>query len=291
MEVIIDTSLVKRLIATQFPQWADVPIKPVEKQGWDNRTFRLGNNMLIRLPSAQRYALKVEIEQQWLPKLAPHLPLEIPVPLAMGNPSHEYPWHWSIYKWIDGEAASLDRISDLNQCAQSLAEFLRVLESIDATGGPSTGPHNFYRGGPLKTYDDQTKQAIDILKDKIDGQTITNIWDTALSSQWQKKPVWVHGDIEADNLLVKDGNLNAVIDFGGLGVGDPACDLAIAWTFFKDESRAIFRNSLSLDDDTWARGRGWALWKALIVCAELTGTDNKKIEKYKRVLGEVIKGK
>ncbi len=287
-KIAINTSLVKRLIASQFPQWAELAINPVEKQGWDNRTFHLGNTMLVRLPSAERYAEKVEIEQRWLPKLAPHFPLQVPVPVAMGKPSPEYPWHWSIYKWIDGETASRDRISNLNQFAQSLAQFLTALESIDATNGPPAGPHNFYRGGSLKIYDSQTREAINLLQDKIDTQAATAIWNTALSSEWHKKLVWVHGDIEQDNLLVKDGTLHAVIDFGGLGVGDPACDLAIAWSLLDKDSRKAFRQILQLDDDTWARGRGWALWKALIVCAQLPGTDSKKIEKYKRVLDEIL---
>lgn len=286
--ITITTSLVKNLISTQFPQWDHLPIKPVEKQGWDNRTFRLGHNMLIRLPSAKRYALKVEIEQQWLPKLAPHLPLQIPVPLAMGKPSQEYPWHWSIYKWIDGKTASLDHITDLKQFARSLAQFLIALESIDATDGPPAGPHNFYRGGPLTIYDTQTREAINLLKNKIDTQKASNLWDIALSSEWQKKPVWVHGDIEQDNLLVKDGKLHAVIDWGGMGIGDPACDLAIAWTLFDDESRKIFRDSTALDNNTWARECGWALWKTLIVCAQPPEADSRKIKKYKKVLNIIL---
>src|SRR4051812_13599063 len=156
----IDVSLVGRLVATQFPHWADLPIEPVEFGGWDNRTFHLGRDMTGRLPSAAAYALQVEKEHRWLPKLAPLLPLPIPVPLAMGRPADAYPWHWSVYRWLDGEIATIERIADLPQFATTLAEFLIALQRIDAAGGPPPGRHNFFRGGPLTVYDGETRQAI-----------------------------------------------------------------------------------------------------------------------------------
>lgn len=284
----IDVSLVCRLLAKQFPQWADLPIKPVAVGGWDNRTFHLGEQMLVRMPSAEAYAMKVQKEQLWLPGLAPLLPLSIPTPLAMGEPGEGYPWRWSVYRWIEGETASIEHITDLSQFAVALAEFLSALERIDATDGPIAGPHNFYRGGPLSTYDAETRQAILILGDKIDTELVTIIWDTALASTWTTAPVWVHGDISTGNLLIRKGKLSAVIDFGGLGIGDPACDLAIAWTLFKGESREAFRTALPLDKDTWARGRGWTLWKALIIYAGLPGTNPLERENSKRVLEEVL---
>lgn len=287
-KVYIDVSLVCRLIVAQFPQWESLPIKPIKVGGWDNRTFHLGEHMTVRLPSAACYAPQVEKEHRWLPKLAPYLPLAIPVPLAMGKPVEGYPWHWSIYKWLDGETASVENIADLCQFAIALAEFLNVLQKIDATGGPMAGPHNFYRGRPLSTYDAEARQAISILGDEIDTELVTRVWDTALASAWQGLPVWVHGDISISNLLVEKGQMSAVIDFGSMGIGDPACDLVIAWTLFKGESRDAFRAELSLDNATWARARGWALWKALIVCARLPGTNPLEIENSKRILGEVL---
>ena len=284
----IDVALVHRLIAVQFPQWVDLTIKPVEFSGWDNRTFHLGKHMSVRLPSAEKYSAKVEIEQRWLPKFAPLLPVQIPTPLAMGKPSAEYPWQWSVYQWIEGETASLDRINDLPQFATKLGEFLVALQKIDGTGGPLAGAHNFYRGGNLATYDTETRQSIAALTDKIDTNIVTGIWNEALDSKWQQPPVWVHGDVAVGNLLVNNGQLNAVIDFGGLGVGDPACDLVMTWTFFKGESRDAFRTAINLDANTWARARGWALWKALIVCAELPGTNTREIEKSWLVLKEVL---
>lgn len=288
IKVLIDVPLVQRLISMQFSQWADLPIKPVAVGGWDNRTFHLGEHMLVRMPSAEEYAMKVEKEQLWLPKLAPHLLLSIPMPLAMGEPGEGYPWRWSVYRWIEGETASIGSIADLCQFATSLAEFLKALQRIDVTGGPVAGPHNFYRGGLLSTYDAETRQAILILGDKIDTELVTTLWDTALTSTWKAPPVWVHGDISAGNLLVREGKLSAVIDFGGLGIGDPACDLAIAWTLFKGESREAFRAALLLDNDTWARGRGWTLWKALIVYAGLPGTNSLERENSKRVFEEIL---
>ena len=279
----IDASLVRRLIAGQFPQWADLPIKPVEFSGWDNRTFHLGEQMTARFPSADEYSKQVEKEQFWLPKLAPLLPLKIPIPLAMGKPGEGYPWHWSVYSWLDGKTASLEGIDDVRQFASSLAEFLVALQKIDTTGGPMAGAQNFYRGGSLAVYDIETRQAIKALGDNPNAKIMTEVWDAALSSTWQSSPVWVHGDIAVGNLLVSGGQLSAVIDFGQLGVGDPACDLAIAWTFFTGESRDVFRAALKLDTATWARGRGWALWKTL--CAPLPGTSPLEIQ---RIIREVL---
>ena len=284
----INTSLVQKLISIQFPQWADLAITPVEQDGWDNRTFHLGSNMSIRLPSAAHYADKVQKEQYWLPRLAPHLPLHIPTPIAMGNPTQDYPFHWSIYRWIEGAIASRKNVSDMNQFAIDLAHFLSALQHIDTTNGPIAGEHNFYRGGLLKIYDAETQQAIEKINDKIDSALIQNIWQSALTHSWNNLPVWIHGDIAPSNLLVKNGRLTAVIDFGGLGIGDPACDYAIAWTFFDDESRNRFRTALAVDDDTWNRARGWALWKALITYAELPGTNSPEKEKAKCVINEII---
>ena len=169
-----------------------------------------------------------------------------------------------------------------------LAEFLTALQRIDVSRGPEAGSHNFYRGDPLRTYNYETREAIAILGSKIDADAVMKVWDTALASTWQRRPVWIHGDIVAENLLVEKGRLSAVIDSGCLGVGDPACDLAIAWTFFKGKGRDTFRKSLQLDEDTWARGRGWALWKALIICASLPGTNPLEVEKSWQIIEEVL---
>ncbi|MDQ6422243.1 aminoglycoside phosphotransferase family protein [Paenibacillus sp. LHD-117] len=284
----INVALVSRLIAEQFPEWAHLPVKPVELSGWDNRTFCLGPDMSVRLPSAEGYAAQVEKEQQWLPRLARHLPLPIPAPLAKGAPSREYPWHWSVYRWIDGENASIDRIDDLNEFAEQLSRFLNALQMIDTSGGPPPGLHNFYRGGSVSVYDEQTRNAITALRDQIDTEAATAVWETAIQTTWNRPPVWVHGDVHPTNMLVKEGRLSAVIDFGCSAVGDPACDLTIAWTFFAKESRAIFRAGLKLDDHTWSRARGWALWKALITIADPANANPIKIKEARRTINEIF---
>ncbi|CEG57282.1 aminoglycoside phosphotransferase family protein [Legionella fallonii] len=286
--LVINDTLVRHLVATQFPQWKNLPVRPVARSGWDNRTFHLGNEMLVRMPSDAEYALQVDKEQRWLPKLAPKLPLPIPTPLALGEPAVEYPWHWSVYQWIDGEAAASAPINNLKKFATDLAQFLAALEQIDSTDGPLAGPHSFYRGGPLQTYDAETRQALEVLRDSIDVNTASEVWEAALATHWHDSPVWVHGDISVGNLLVKDGQLNAVIDFGQLAVGDPACDLAISWTLFKDESREAFRSTINLDADTWARGRAWTLWKALICAANLTNSNAAEATQALRIINEVL---
>jgi aminoglycoside phosphotransferase (APT) family kinase protein len=287
-DVVIDEPLVRRLIAKQFPYWADLPIRLVALSGWDNRTFHLGERMLVRMPSRACYAIQVEKEHRWLPRLAPLLPLPIPAPLAMGEPGEDYPWRWSVYRWLRGETAAPERISDMRQFARELGEFLLALQRIDPIGGPAPGPHNFYRGGPLTTYDAEVRQAITALKRTIDADAAMEAWEEALSANWQGAPMWFHGDVSAGNLLVDRGRLSSVIDFGQLGVGDPACDLSIAWTLFTDERRDVFRASLEPDPAMWARGRGWALWKALIVASGLTETNAIEAEKPLRIIEEVL---
>jgi aminoglycoside phosphotransferase (APT) family kinase protein len=284
----IDAVLVARLVAEQFPQWAGLPIRPVTLGGWDNRTFHLGERMTVRLPSAGRYAVQVEKEQRWLPRLAPGLPLPIPVPLAMGEPGQGYPWPWSIYGWLDGETASAAAIDDRLRFATDLAGFLSALQRIDATGGPAAGPHTFWRGGPLATYDAETRTAIAALDGRIDARALTAVWQAALAAAWDGPPVWAHGDMAAGNLLVEGGRLSAVIDFGCSCVGDPACDLAIAWTFFEGGAREAFRAALPLDPGTWARGRGWTLWKALIVYAALPGANPLDADKSGRIIADLV---
>jgi aminoglycoside phosphotransferase (APT) family kinase protein len=263
----IDESLARRLIDSQFPQWARLPITAVELDGWDNRSFRLGCELTVRLPSGNWYAQQVEKEQHWLPVLAPQLPLPIPSPVAKGEPDAEFPYPWSVYRWLDGEPASTARIRDLGDFATTLARFLNALGRVDATNGPTPGQHNFFRGGPLGTYEEETIDAIAALADEIPVEDVKRVWADAAATPWGRDPVWIHGDVAASNLLVRDGRLAAVLDFGSSGVGDPACDTVIAWTFLSRSSRDRFRAERDLDSGTWSRGRGWALWKALITLA------------------------
>jgi len=284
----INASLVKQLIGIQFPQWSDLTIQPIELNGWDNNTFRLGEEMSVRLPSAEWYSAQVEKEHRWLPKLAPCLPLTIPIPLAMGAPSELYPWHWSIYRWIEGEPATIERIADLIEFAKSLAQFLTALQQIDPTDGPVPGPQNFYRGGDLAVYDSETRQAIQKLGSKVDAKAATKVWEAALRATWLGSPVWFHGDVATGNLLVRNGRLSAVIDFGSSGVGDPACDLVIAWTLFSGDCREAFRSVMTADAAAWRRGRGWALWKALITLAGTIESSPKRAAEASKVIDEVL---
>ncbi|WP_438351755.1 aminoglycoside phosphotransferase family protein [Paenibacillus sp. FA6] len=260
----INKELVSRLIQAQFPQWSYLPIVPVKNSGHDNRTFHLGDEMSVRLPSKECYVPQVEKEMFWLPKLNFHLSLPISTPLVQGVPAEGYPWPWTVNKWIEGETVSYDNVGDLHQFAIDLARFLKELQAIDSTGGPFSGAHNFHRGGSLSVYNEETKAALRNLNSLVESDLFHDIWETALQSEWTKKPVWVHGDVAPGNLLVNGGKLCAVIDFGILGIGDPACDLAMAWTFFDDESRKSLFTEMECDEGTWNRARGWALWKALI---------------------------
>ena len=264
-EVDIDASLVGRLLAAQFPRWADLPVEPIRSAATDNAIYRLGADMAVRLPRVQGAVGQVEKEHRWLPRLAPCLPLAIPVPLAKGMPGEGYPWHWSVYRWLEGENATIERIADPRQAARGLARFVAALQRIDPAGGPTPGEHNFFRGVSLAMRDAPTRAAISSLRGTLDADAATAAWEVALRAPaWDGPPVWIHGDLQSGNLLAQRGRLCAVIDFGGLGVGDPACDLTVAWNLFSAETRDVFRAALTVDDATWERGRGWALSVGLI---------------------------
>ncbi len=284
----IDTELVRELICSQFPNWAHLKIEPVQPAGWDNRSFRLGTNLVVRLPSAARYSPQVDKEQRWLPHLAARLELPIPSPVERGAPGYGYPWSWSILRWIEGDTASLERISDPVRFARDLAGFLRNLHAIDASGGPRAGSHSFHRGGDLRVYDAETRRTLEERRGELDVEHAEQIWDLALGSQFESAPVWLHGDLAADNLLVRNGVLSGVIDFGCCAVGDPACDLTIAWTFLPDEARTAFREELALDPETWRRARGWALWKALITLDPTAAPSPTASERALRVIEELL---
>ncbi len=273
-ETHIDTPLVRRLLAAQFPKWADLRLEKVDSGGTDNTIYRLGNDLAVRLPRLLSASGQVDKELRWLPTLGPHLPLEVPVPLAAGMPSEEYTWHWSIVPWIKGEVASIERIENPHQAAASLGHFISALHQIDATGGPRSGVHNSFRGVPLIMRDTETREAIAKLAKIFNANALTAAWESALQApEWHGPDVWVHGDLYSGNLLAEKGRLSAVIDFGLLGVGDPACDLMVAWTLLPAEARDTFRSALSVDDATWARGRGWALSFGLIALAYYMNTN------------------
>lgn len=281
----IDAELVAALIADQAPHWAALPVRPVPDGGWSNRTFRLGDTLVVRLPSAERYVAQVDKEQRWLPRLAPFLPLPIPLPRLHGKPGHGYPWPWAVYDWIAGTPPSGDATTDV-ALARELATFLGALHGLAADGGPPAGAHNFHRGGDLAIYDDEARAAFAVL---ADGPAATALWVEALASSWSRPAVWLHGDVSAGNLLLRDGRLAAVIDFGNSAIGDPACDLVAAWTLFSGAAREAFVAGLPYDSPTWARARGWALWKAAIT---VTGRDpnRRHLAVAERVLADLLAG-
>ena len=285
----IDSAVPRRLIASQFPQWAELPISPVDLDGWDNRTFRLGDELLIRMPSGAWYAKQVEKEQRWLPVLAPRLPLPIPVPVARGEPGDGFPYPWSVYRWLDGEVAATARVRDPVEFASALAGFLTALGGVDAAGGPEPGEHNFFRGGPLGHYEAEALVAIESLGSEIPRDAVQRAWEDAMRTSWERDPVWFHGDVAVGNLLVRDGRLAGVLDFGSSGVGDPACDLVIAWTYLEGAARDRFREAVGADAGTWSRGRGWALWKALITLeGALAAGDEAAAAAPRRDIGEIL---
>jgi aminoglycoside phosphotransferase (APT) family kinase protein len=259
-ELDIDVSLVRQLVAEQFPQWLDLPVARVPSAGTDNAIFRLGDDLAVRMPRRQNSTPQIDKEQRWLPRFAPHLPLAIPAPIARGEPAHGFPWRWSVLRWLDGRDGHATANADSRDTALSLAAFVTALARIDPADGPPAGPHNFYRGAPLVQRDGYVRRAIAQSAHEIDAKAATRAWDAALAAPpWHGAPTWLHGDLAPGNLLFRNDRLVAVLDFGCLGVGDPACELIVAWNLLSADTRAVYRAALAPDDATWARGRGWAL--------------------------------
>lgn len=292
MAMDITSLLVKRLIKEQFPQWKDEPIHPVAQQGHDHRTFRLGSKMSVRLPSGREYVSQITNEQTCLFFLAPYFPhIDIPLPIALGKPSKGYPWAWGIYNWIEGESANKVSFEQeaLVPLAKEIAQFIKRLHTIPTLKAPAPGKQNFYRGSHPSIYQDQFVGAME----KLEFEWINKakeVWKRSSFSYWHKEPVWVHGDISPANLIVKEKHLSAVIDFGLICAGDPACDLSIAWTFFDKQSREAFIQQVGLDRATWERAAAWTLWKAVITLADAlhSGDPKERGIKQRAIIKEVI---
>jgi aminoglycoside phosphotransferase (APT) family kinase protein len=249
--------------------------------------------VVVRLPRHADYAPQIEKEFAWLPKLASRLPLEIPVPLAIGKPSDAFGLPWAVYEWIDGDVALPERVSNLRDFATDFATFIRALHRIEVTQDaektlrPSCD--NGHRGGLLSAYSPQITEACSLLRDKADVGAVEAVWQRALDAAHANPPVWVHGDLSVGNMLVREGKLVAVIDFGNMAIGDPACDLVLAWNVFDTQARLAFRDALELDDDTWVRGRAWALWKAVIIAAELDESNAYESRDPWRVIDTILR--
>ena len=274
-ELDVGVELVRRLLAEQFPDWTELALEAVLPLGTDNANFRLGDELLVRLPRRPRTSVTLEKERRWLPRLAPHLPIAVPLPVADGVATNGYPFAWSVYRWLPGENATVSRIADPAQLAHDLAGLIAALWRIDAKDGPAPGEHNFFRGEPLSARDHAMRVGTATLAGALDADAVTAMWDDALAAPgWEGPPVWIHGDLDARNLLVQDGRLSAVIDWGSAGVGDPACDVMVAWKMLPPGARDAFRKALDVDDATWRRARGWALSQAIGALAYYTEETN-----------------
>ncbi len=292
-ELIIGVSVVRQLIATQFPQWAELPIQPVASTGTDNTLFKLGDEMVVRFPRVEWAVPQVYKEHQWLPVLASNLTTPISTPLALGKPAFGYLWQWSVQRWIEGTNAIVTDVHDDDEVAYALGRFVHELHALDAHLGPVAGAHNFHRGVPLVARDSATLAALDASREFVDVDTLRRIWQEALAlPPWSDDGVWVHGDLAPGNVLIHGGELVAVIDFGGLGVGDPAVDMLIAWNYLSPRARQRFRQTVKVDEATWHRGRAWALSVAVIQLPYYYHTNptlrDNSLHTIAAVLGDVL---
>ncbi|MFC0027914.1 aminoglycoside phosphotransferase family protein [Micromonospora chaiyaphumensis] len=253
-EVRTDATLVRRLVGGQFPQWADRPVTPVPSGGTSNAIYRLGDDLAIRLPRIADAVEQVTFEHEWLPVLASSLPVAVPQPCAVGRPAEGYPWPWAIHRWVDGVHPTEGNV-DPRRFAANLGAVVAGLQRADTAGGRAG-----YRSGPLSGRDGYLREWTEAARGVVDTDAVLAIWEDALAAPaWAGPPVWTHGDLLAGNVLVRDGRLCALIDFGAAGVGDPACDAMAAWALLDSDSREVFRETAGFDDAAWARGKGWAL--------------------------------
>ena len=285
----VDTSaeLVRTLLSRQLPQWSELPLVRVESYGTDHAIYRLGEELAVRMPRIGWAAGQAEKEATWLPRLRSSLPLAVPVPLALGVPDAGYPFPWAVYEWIPGRPIDLEH-DDLVSAAEQLGAFAVALRSCDATGAPARQRGS--RGSPLTDLDEPFRRALTELGARTDERRARVLWDESLAAEkWQEPETWLHGDLLPGNLLVEGGRLAAVIDFGGLNVGDPACDLQPAWNVFSGSSRDAFRAAMELDDAAWLRGRGWVLYQTVMALPYYWDTNAGIVKQASRALAEVLR--
>ncbi len=282
-EVSVDLSLVRRLLADQFPHLRREPVAILESTGTVNAICRIGQDLYARLPRVAAWAESLSRELTWLPRLAPHLSLSVPTPIGQGRPTAAYPFAWAIYTWLDGSPYSDELVTEERQTALDLADFIQQLRSIDAEGAPRAGR------APLAELDQITRSAIVGSRDSIDAEIAIAAWEQSLEApRWSGKPLWIHSDLLRPNLLLEDGKLSAVIDFGGVGAGDPAADIIAAWSVFGKAGREAFRRALGVDDDTWRRARGYALHQASMIIPYYRKTNPSFVDSAIRTVREVL---
>lgn len=260
-EVEISDDVVRRLLADQLPDRSGLPLVRLDTWGTDHVIYRLGDDLAVRLPKIEWAGAQGDKEQRWLPVLAPHLPVEVPAPVFVGGPAEGYPFRWYVSPWLSGQNPGPD--DDLRQMAVDLAGFVLALEAVDCSGAPTPVPGQ--RGGPLEPADASARERAEQLRGETDVDALLAVWDAGrLAPAWAGPPRWVHGDLMDGNLLVRDGRLAGVIDWGGLKAGDPAVELMVAWSLFDAGSRDTYRAALGFADDAmWLRGRAWAVEAAV----------------------------
>ena len=282
-EVTVDAALVRNMISEQFPQWSQLEVKKIRPSGTVNTIYRLGDEMYVRLPRLETGVSALQKELQWLPHLVDKVTLSVPSPIAQGDPTDEYPFHWAVYKWLHGETFNLELI-DAIDTAKRLANFVSQLRMVDSTDAPRS-----LRCLPLQKSDDLVGSTIRQLRGVIDTDAVMVLWDTCLKSPcWDGVSVFTHGDLLPSNLLVYQNRLNAIIDFGSLGVGDPAVDVIPAWSVFENDDREAFRTALDVDDATWTRAKGLALRQALLIIPYYPETNPQFVELAKRTVERVL---
>jgi aminoglycoside phosphotransferase (APT) family kinase protein len=286
-ELATDVALARRLLSTQFPAWSDLPLERVLADSTDNDMYRLGADMAVRLPRRASAELPLDKEHEWLRHLAPYLTAAVPMPIAMGAPESGYPYRWSVVQWIQGELPP----RDMNEpaFARDVARFVRALHALDASAGPEPGAHNFWRGVPLAVHDTTMRQRFEWLSDLPEIDALVAEWDAALTlPPCACAPVWIHGDLQRGNLLIRDGRLAGVLDWSALAVGDPAGDLSLAWNFLGPDARAAYREAMAADNASWARGRAWALIEGVLALSYYRGRNEAIAQDGRRAIAAVL---
>lgn len=272
----INVELARTVLSSHATEWAELPIKPIKSTGTDNALFMLGNDSVLRIPKRESAVILLEKELNWLPTLR-GLPLAVPELLYHGKTKQELSFDFGIFRWMHGQIASPDQIVDSKQAASDLAEFLVALRDVNTLHAPRAGQQNNNRGVSLVDLSENVVSSIDILADEINAVDAQRLWERVCSTPSAINPVWVHGDLKADNMIAVDGVLVGVIDWGLSAVGDPAVDFAAAWTWVEPESRELFRWVCQIEENDWQRAKGWALYCAVIALSYYRGRSHEAL--------------
>ena len=283
-QIDLDEGIVRGLLERQFPELAQRELRRDPSSGTVNAMFRLGDDLVVRLPFVEWGSADIEFEQRWLPRLVTGLTIPIPTVLHEGVADDTYPCAWSVMNWLPGELP--DATTTTDDIAHELATFVAELRAFDSTDAP-TG----YRGGPVREHDAEVRRVLPDIANEVDTTRIAAIWDSVLEARdYDDGPVWAHGDLLATNVLVHDGHLAGVLDFSAAGTGDPACDLMAAWSILAKSGREVFRTDLAVDDAEWDRGRGWAIVQAVMALPYYRDTNPGMVSNSLRMLNALTEG-